>query len=104
MINTTRIDSLMLSLGLTVDLIEKDERLNILVKSDDPRMNVTHINGAIISPEKSKVLRNYFRKRNGISVFVGAGASFGYGSGDGLGGGAFGVTVGIGYSYSLFQW
>lgn len=106
MINTTRIDSLMLSLGLTVDLIEKDEQLNILVKSDDPRMNVTHINGAIISPEKSKVLRNYFRKRNSIGVFVGAGVSLGAGFNDGGfgGGGGFGVTVGIGYSYSLFQW
>jgi hypothetical protein len=56
---------------LYLDLIEKDKTLQFVVKADNPYLLINNINGAVISPEKSKVLKERFNKPWGVIVGVG---------------------------------
>ena len=70
---TTFIDSIYFNNSLTVDLIDKGKNLSIIVKSDNPYCQINTINGAVISPEKSKALRKRFNDK--IYVVGGMGGS-----------------------------
>ena len=60
LVSDTYIDSLYFNNELTLDLIEKGKEISFIVKSDNPYCQINKINGAVISPEKSKVLKKRF--------------------------------------------
>lgn len=55
----------------TTDIIEKSGKLYFLTKCDNPYVEINNIEGAIISPEQSKVLRKKFDKPWGVMIGVG---------------------------------
>lgn len=55
----------------TTDVIEKDKKLYFLTKCDNPYVQINNIEGAIISPEQSKVLKSKFNRPWGIMVGIG---------------------------------
>lgn len=76
---STYINSMHSNAKLTLDIVEKTSTkdLQILVKTDNPYVNITGINGAVISPEKIKDVSSRIKHRNcwgvGISAGVGTG-------------------------------
>lgn len=79
----------------------KNNELEIFIQSDYPGFKPTMIEGSIIDPTQSKVIKKFFPpKRLGIGVYGGYGMyidpnKFSFGSG---------LTFGLGISYNLFQW
>lgn len=71
MIASTMIDSLYFVDNITVDLIENGKDLSFIVKSDNPNCQINKINGAVISPEKSRLLKKRFDSRWSIVGGIG---------------------------------
>jgi len=87
-----------MSTGLTEN---KDGFLEIFVKSDYPGFKVSKLDGALIDPKKSEVLKKYFvPKRWGLGIYGGYGIS--------LNPITFlptsGIQIGIGIQYNILQW
>lgn len=93
-----------IGLSLITGLTENGDYLEIFIKSNYPNFSPTKIDGALIEPSKSKILKNYFPdKKWGLSVYGGYGICIDpretnplYISN--------GLQIGIGVSYSIFQW
>jgi len=82
-------------------LREKDGSLEIFVTPKYPDMKITNIEGAIVDPHKSDVLKNMFPEKKwsvGPYLGVGLGAKV-------LGEPAFGpvINIGIGVQYSWWK-
>lgn len=69
------LDRLQFDCSLTTDLIERDGKLYFITKSDNPYMKITDVDGYLISPEKSKVLKKQFNRPWGVMIGVGGTAS-----------------------------
>ena len=90
------------SLAITTGMTEnKDGLLEIFIKSDYPGFNVTSLDGSLIDPRKSDVLKKYFPpKRWALGLYGGVGpyvdpfnAKIG-----------MGVQLGVGLQYNIIQW
>lgn len=68
---STSIFNVSLPANFTTDVIEKDKKLYFLTKCDNPYVQINNIEGAVVSPEQSKVLKNRFDKPWGIMIGVG---------------------------------
>ena len=90
------------SMGMSTGLTEnKDGLLEIFVKSDYPGFKVSKLDGALIDPKKSDVLKKYFPpKRRGLGIYGGYGIS--------LNPITFipatGIQIGVGIQYNILQW
>ena len=60
---------------LTVDLIERKKNLYVIAKSSNPYLLINNTEGYIVSPEKSKMLKQRFNKPWGIMIGVGPSAT-----------------------------
>jgi len=91
-----------LGIAFTTGLTEnKQGLLEIFVKSDYPGFRPTSLDGALIDPAKSDVLKKYFPpKRWGLGVYGGYGAYF-----DPISMRAgTGIQLGVGLQYNILQW
>lgn len=68
-------DHLQFNCSLTTDLIERDGKLYFITKSDNPYMKITDMDGYLVSPEKSKVLKKTFNRPWGIMIGAGCTAT-----------------------------
>lgn len=68
---TLKLDSVYVPNNITVDLIEKDKQLSFIAKSDNPYCKINSLNGSVISPENSSVLKKKFDKKWVIVLGVG---------------------------------
>jgi hypothetical protein len=90
------------SMGMSTGLTEnKDGLLEIFVKSEYPGFKVSKLDGALIDPKKSDVLKKYFPpKRWGLGIYGGYGVS--------LNPITFipatGIQIGVGLQYNILQW
>lgn len=84
--------------GLTEN---KDKKLEIFVKSNYPNFSVSTIDGALIDPTESSVIKKFFPpKRWSVGPYLGYGVYF-----DPLSIKAgSGITIGVSVSYGLIQW
>lgn len=71
MIGTAKFDSISFPNTITVDLIEKNNQLSFIAKSDNPYCQINSLNGSILSPETSSVLKKRFDKKWAVVVGVG---------------------------------
>ena len=55
----------------TMNVIEKNEKLYFLTKCDNPYVKINNIEGAIVSPEQSKVFKKRFNRPWGVMIGVG---------------------------------
>jgi len=69
--SNTTLNKIVFPATFTTDIIEKDKKLFFLTKCDNPYVQINNIQGAVISPEQSKVLKERFRRPWGIMVGVG---------------------------------
>lgn len=94
---STSIDNLQMNADLTLDLIEKNKQLTIITKSSNPYLQVTNVQGAVVDPKKSKVLKSMFpQKRFGFGPYVGYGYNFS--------GKKFGPEIGLSVGWHLIEW
>lgn len=91
-----------LNLSLTTGLTEnKDGLVEIFITSDYPGFKPTNIEGTLIDPRESKVIKKYFPpKRWGVGIYGGYGINLNPTNGD-LG---HGLQLGVGVSYNIIQW
>lgn len=89
-------------MSLTTGLTEnKKGLLEIFVTSKYPGFSVTNLDGALIDPAKSKVLKKYFPpKRWAVGVFAGYGICYDPTNLQI----SRGIQLGVGIQYNLFQW
>lgn len=71
MIGTTKFDHISVPNNITIDLIEKDKQLSFIAKSDNPYCQINSLNGSILSPENSDVIKNRFDKKWVVVLGVG---------------------------------
>lgn len=55
----------------TMNVIEKNKKLYFLTKCDNPYVRINNIEGAIVSPEQSKVFKKRFNRPWGVMIGVG---------------------------------
>lgn len=67
----TSIYNIKIPATFTTDVIEKNKKLYFLAKCDNPYVQINNIEGAIVSPEQSKVFKKRFNRPWGIMIGVG---------------------------------
>jgi hypothetical protein len=100
----TRIDQDEMGFSFVTGLREKDKALEIFVTPKYPGMTVTQIEGAVIDPYKSDVLKKMFpNKKFSLGPYVGVGVGAGIGlNGKPIFGPVFNIGVGLQYSIIKF--
>ena len=100
----TRINEDGLGFSFVTGLREKDKSLEIFVTPKYPGMKITKIEGAVIDPYKSEVLKKMFPdKKFSVGPYVGVGLGTGIGiNGKPILGAMFNIGVGIQYSIIKF--
>lgn len=100
----TRINEDEFGFSFVTGIREKDKSLEIFVTPKYPGMVITDIEGAIIDPQKSKVLKKMFPdKKFSAGPYIGVGLGGGIGiNGKPIFGAMFNVGVGIQYSIIKF--
>ena len=71
MIGTAKFDSISFPNAITIDLIEKNNQLSFIAKSDNPYCQINSLNASILSPEKSSVIKKRFDKKWSVVVGIG---------------------------------
>lgn len=99
----TRINEDKFGFSLVTGIREKDGALEIFVDPKYPGMTITGIEGAVIDPQKSSVLKKMFPPKNwtiGPQVGIGLGGSYSF-----TGQPTFGpvIMIGFGVQYSLIK-
>ena len=96
----TTISSLSVPAKITFDIIEnkKEKQLMLIGRSDNPYVSITNVNGTVVDPKNSKVLKSYFPQKH---WHIGLQAGYGLG----LHGNTVIMTptLGVGLTYSLFS-
>lgn len=91
----TRINNLSINTELTIDIIEKDNKLNIIGNTTNPYITITNLNGVIIDPSQNSLLKKYYKQKKwSIGPMVGYGIN---------NNGKLRPYLGIGISYGLLQ-
>lgn len=67
----THFNNISISQDLTLDVVEKDANLLVVAKSDNPYVKINTIEGALISPEKIKSIRNESKQKWAVVAGVG---------------------------------
>jgi hypothetical protein len=100
----TRIDQDEMGFSFITGLREKDKALEIFVTPKYPGMKITDIEGAVIDPYKSDVLKSMFpNKKWSVGPYVGIGVGAGYGlNGKPIAGPVFNIGLGVQYSWFKF--
>lgn len=92
--NTT-ITGLNIKNELTLDIIEKDKQLKVIAKNSNPYMSNTDMKSVVIEPQKSKVLKEYFKPgKFSVGPYIGVGIDK-----------SLNVSpqIGIGLTYTIFR-
>ncbi|WQJ53937.1 MAG: hypothetical protein [Wendovervirus sonii] len=107
---STNIDKLVMTNGITLDVVDNGNQLIVLAKSDNPYTEIENIQSVVIDPTTSPTLKKYFKpKRWGFGPYIGVGIYTGYGLMPNTGykpGLQIGIGASIGFSvhYDLIQW
>lgn len=74
---TTVFNRISFNSSIWVSIIEKDKKtLSLIARSDNPYLKINNLNGSVISPEDSKLLRQRYRKPWGISAGIGVSTTY----------------------------
>lgn len=93
-----------LGLSLITGLTENGDYLEIFIKSNYPNFEPTRIDGALIEPKKSEILKKYFpNKKWGLGFYGGYGIYINPNEKNPVSIGS-GIQFGIGINYNLIQW
>lgn len=100
----TRINEDEIGFSFVTGIREKDKALEIFITPRYPNMKITNIEGAIIDPSKSSVLRMMFPRRKwNIGPYVGLGISAGSGfNGEFMIGPSLNIGIAVSWSWISF--
>lgn len=70
---TTTLNNVSFNADITTNLVERDKKLYFISKSSNPYLQINNIEGCMLSPEDSKVIKKRFDDR--WAVVIGAGPS-----------------------------
>jgi len=84
-----------MSMHLVTGLTEEDKKLKIFIRSDFPGFSITKLDGAIIDPQKSDIIKSFFPKKK-----WGIGPSITLGLDNNL---KPAISVGISVSYNIIN-
>ena len=91
----TRINNLLVNTDLSINIIEKDNKLQVIGNSTNPYVHINNMSGVVIDPTESKVLKKlYKQKKWGIGPAVNLGITSD---------GKLKPSIGISAQYSLIQ-
>lgn len=88
--------------SIYTNIIEKDKKLYLISKSDNPYLNITNVNGGFIDINSSKILNNYYKKQNKWSLGVSMGIYGIYGLSNKKF--DFGPGLGLSLNYHFCSW
>ena len=92
----TQINHFNIPVTLTMNIIEKGKKLQFISRSDNPYVTITNINGVIIDPAKSDVIKSCFKpKRWSVGPQVGIGVTSDL---------KISPYIGVGITYGILQW
>jgi len=94
----TTLTSLEIPVNLTFDIIEKDKQLQFIGRTDNPYVSIVDMNGAVIDPQKSKVLKKMFPQKH---WHIGIHGGYGFGLHDNTI--ILTPQLSLGLTYSLFS-
>ena len=96
----TTISNLSVPAKITFDIIEnkKERQLMFIGRSDNPFVNITNVNGTVVDPTKSKVLKSYFPQKH---WHIGIQGGYGLGLHDNTV--ILTPTLSVGLTYSIFS-
>ena len=94
--STSRITNDEIGFNIVTGLKEDGGKIRIIVRSDYPGLTFTKIDGALVDPHKSDVLKRMFPQKK-----FGIGPVLGYGMNSTLKPGFF---AGVGISYNIIRW
>lgn len=94
--STTRISNDEIGFNIVTGLKEDKGNLRIMIRSDYPGLSFTKIDGALIDPHKSDVLKKMFpQKKFGVGPVIGFGLN---------GSMKPGFFAGVGINYNIIRW
>lgn len=94
--NKSELYNLTINSKLFVGINEKDNKLEIYARSDNPLFNIVSLEGNIIDPKKSEMLKKIYKPHK---ISLGLNAGYGYS----IGYNKLTPYIGIGLSYRLIQ-
>ena len=92
---TTYVNNISLQAKLTLDMIESDNQIKIIGKTDNPYITISNMDAVVFDPTKSNVLKKYYKQKK-----WNVGPMVGYGLTSDL---QFRPFIGIGISYGIIQ-
>lgn len=101
-IGNLEISDIIMKANIYTNIIEKDKKLYLISKSDNPYLNITNVNGGFIDINNSKVLNNYYKKQNKWSLGVSMGIYGIYGLSNKKF--DFGPGIGLSLNYHFCSW
>ena len=92
----TDIENDNIGFNIVTGLQEEKGQLRIFIRSDYPNLSFTKIDGSLIDPKKSEVIKSFFpRKKWGIGIQGGIGVTSNFKAG---------AYIGVGVQYNLWSW
>lgn len=99
----TVLEDMRIGSDLILDVVEgnSSNSMRVVARSNNPRLKITNIEGALIEPDKNSLIKSCFpQKRWGLGVSVGVGTGMDISSRKIV----FGPQVTVGISYNILTW
>lgn len=101
-LGSLNINNINMKANIFTNIIEKDKKLYLISRSDNPYLNITNIDGGFIDINDSKVLNKYYKKQNKWSIGISMGVYGIYGLSNKKF--DFGPGVGLSLNYNFVSW
>jgi hypothetical protein len=101
-IGNLELTNISMNSNIYTNIIEKDKRLYLISRSDNPYLNITNVDGGFIDLESSKVLNKFYKRENKWSFGVSGGLYAIYGLANKKI--DFGPGFGLSITYSFGTW
>ena len=95
---STFIKQVKMNSGIWLDVIENGPKFTIIARTENPYLDVTSIQSAMIDVNQSSVIKKATKKKWSVGPYVGVGLGTLF---DNM---KFGFQVGIGIQYSIWSW
>ena len=95
---STFIKQVKMNSGIWLDVIENGPKFTIIARTENPYLDVTSVQSAMIDVNQSSVIKKATKKKWSVGPYVGVGLGTSF---DNM---KFGFQVGIGIQYSIWSW
>lgn len=101
-IGELKLNNISLDANIYTNIIEKDKKLFLISRSDNPYLNITNVHGGFVDLESSKVINRFYKRENKWSLSISGGFYTIYGiSNKRI---DFGPGFGLSINYNIATW